>query len=142
MKKYGPQLCFVSLILAAAITLACGSSSGNPGNLESIAISPAAANAQNYLNGQVQFAAAGYVHGSSSPVSISPTWSVCNENGPSEITVSDSGVGRCNAGASGTYIVNAYVYVHSDATCNVIGSCAVAGSDCFGTHGIAKLTCP
>lgn len=143
MKKYAPQFCLFFLILAAAISLACGSSSSNPPNLKSISISPAAANAQNYPNGLVQFTAVGYESGSSSPVSISPTWSVCSEaNAQNEITVNATGVAQCNAGASGTYIVNASVLTHSNPTCNVVLACGEAGTDCFGTHGVAKLTCP
>ncbi|MFY9744220.1 MAG: hypothetical protein WA252_03885 [Candidatus Sulfotelmatobacter sp.] len=143
MKKYAPQFCLSPLILAAAISLACGSSSGGPTNLTSISISPATANAQDYPNGQVQFTAVGYESGSSSPVSISPTWSVCNEaNAQSEIKVNATGVAQCNAGASGTYIVNASVLTHSNPTCNVVLACSEAGTDCFGTHGVAELTCP
>ncbi|MGC1371076.1 MAG: hypothetical protein WA824_02955 [Candidatus Sulfotelmatobacter sp.] len=142
MKKYGPHFCFVSL-LAAAISLACGSPSSSASNLKSISISPATANAQNYPNGKVQFTAVGYESGSSSPLSISPTWSVCNEaNAQSEITVNATGVAQCDAGASGTYIVNASVLSHSNPTCNVVLACGEAGTDCFGTHGVAKLTCP
>jgi hypothetical protein len=156
MKKYGPQLWMCLLVLPAAFTLACGTSSTTPSSqsrtpssqrqIKSISISPATADAKDYPGGQVQFTAVANFSEPPSPVSISPTWEVCTDNGttngPSEITVNQSGVAECNPGASGTYIVDAYDYQYAELTCNLLLSCADAGTDCYGTHGIAKLTCP
>ena len=142
MKRLGPQFCLFLLVLAAAITLACGSSHGD---LQSISVSPAAANAQGYSNGQVQLTAVGYYSGCSSPSPVQVNWSTCNQpDAPSsEITVSTQGVGHCKPGASGTYIVSAAnPNPPSPVTCNVLLACGEAGHDCFNTYGVAKLTCP
>ena len=140
MRTYGPRFSFFLLVLAGAALLACGSS---PSALRSILVSPASADALNYPDGQVQFAAAGYYSSSSSPVPISVTWSTCNgTSGPSEITVSASGLAQCNPSASGTYFVSAFEPLKAGAYCNVVLACGEAGTDCFGTYGVAKLTCP
>ena len=140
MKRYWPQFCFSLLVLVAAITLACGSSHGN---LQSISVSPAAADAQNYPNEQVQFTATGYYGSSSSPGSVSPTWIACSKTGATPgITVSATGVGRCKAGASGTYYVDASVRVPENPQCNVELACFESGQACGGVQGVATLTCP
>ena len=57
MKRYGPQFFFLFLVLAAALTLACGTSPGRL--LASVALSPVQADAQDYPGGLVQFTATG-----------------------------------------------------------------------------------
>jgi hypothetical protein len=137
MKSYAPR--FSLLFLTAAIVLACGSSH----NLKSISVIPATADAKNFPDGQVQFRAVGTYSSSSTPVPVRVIWSNCNVPSPSEITVSAQGLAQCNPGASGTYVVEASAPLKPEgAVCNVLLVCGQAGTDCFATHGIAKLTCP
>jgi hypothetical protein len=141
MKKYGPQLFTSLLFVTAAIALACGS--GSRGQLKSVSVSPAAANSEDYPDGQVQFTALGYYGTSSSGVPTPVTWSACSKTGPAVgITVSSSGVGQCKAGASGTYYVNAFVQVPSGVQCDLRLACFESGSVCGGVQGAATLTCP
>jgi hypothetical protein len=74
MRKFGPQISFLSLLLAAAITLACGSSMAHvspnctssaitanaTGIPQSIRACPVSADAKDFLDGQVEFIATGY----------------------------------------------------------------------------------
>jgi hypothetical protein len=145
MKRYGPRFGFFSLLLAAAITIACGSSPNPSQDLQSISVMPTAADAQNYPNGQVQFTALGHYSspGTSAGVPVTATWSSCNESGGSSpITVSSTGVAQCGEGASGTYVVEALIPMKGSTMCNAILACGDPGTDCLGTHGVAKLTCP
>src|SRR5580704_1580398 len=120
--RFLPFLFLLVLTLAAAITLACGSSS--PRTLQSVSITPATANAQDYPNGQVPFTAAGDYTTRPSPVSpISATWGACTTDGntTTAVTVSSSGVAQCSSGASGTYQVWAFdeSLIPGTANCNV-----------------------
>jgi len=149
MKSYGlPFSCFL-LILVAVIALACGSpvshiapscSSAptvtNPGMPQSIIVCPAAADAEDYPDGQVQFIAIGTYSTSPSPATPPKTfWGACNQNAPtSAVTISSGGVAQCAAGSSGSYTVFASVAT----LCNVITAC---GGGCQ-VSGYAKLTCP
>ncbi len=65
MTGYRPVLAF-SLLLAAAFTLACGSSH----KLETVTISPSTADAKNFTNGQVPFTATGTFNNSMSPTPL------------------------------------------------------------------------
>jgi hypothetical protein len=148
--NYRPQLFFFLVVLAAAITLACGSpmippvncgsTSTGPnmtGQLESIILCPATVDAKSYPGGQVQFVATGQYSTPPSPVTpIKPwIWGACSDNVPTTaVSVTSSGVASCLEGASGTYTVFASVGTE----CNVIGPC---GTGCFVT-GTAHLTCP
>ncbi len=62
MKNSGALFLFL-LVLAAAITLACGSSPSPDRLLQSVTVAPATAAAQDYPNGQVQFTATGFYSG-------------------------------------------------------------------------------
>ena len=64
-----PSFCrWISLLaLVASIELACGSGSYK---IQSITVSPATADAQNYPNGQVPFVATGYYN--SAPGTVTP----------------------------------------------------------------------
>jgi hypothetical protein len=138
MKHFGPQVSFFLLILAAAITLACGSS--HPRVPSSVTVTPATADAQDFPDGAVQLTATGYFSTMPSPVSpLSVTWKACNS---SAISVSTGGVARCNAGAVGTYSISAASYYHSNSQCQAMLACGSVGADCFAVYGVAQLTCP
>ena len=135
-----PFVFLLILAAAAAITLACGSSS--PRSLQSVSLAPAAANAQDYPNGQVPFTAAGNYTRPPSPVApISATWGACTTDGAATtaVTVSSNGVAQCSSGSVGTYQVWAYDMNAIGATCNVINAC---GGGCGRVTGTAQLTCP
>jgi len=140
MRDYGFPA-FV-LVLLAAIALGCGNPSSDPPSMgrsiESITISPATADAENYPGGQVQFTATGYYNSPPSPVTpLSATWGVCYQNAPtSEASVTSNGLAQCAAGSVGTYTVFAYDFPNP--TCLAITAC---GGGCAVT-GTAKLTCP
>jgi hypothetical protein len=146
MKKYGPQLCFFSLIWAAAITLACGSPSRR---IQSLTVNPTSADAQSYPGGRVPFVATGYYN--TSPATVTPlqaNWSVLSEqvlNGvetllpTTEVSVDTNGVAQCAAGASGTYVLGAWVAYQSRVSCTVIRP---FGDPCDSVLGTAQLTCP
>jgi len=134
MKTY---ISFVAmLVLAAAFTLACGSSSHT---LQSIAISPAAAEASQYPDGQVPFEATGMF--ATAPLQVKPlsvSWGSCGN----EITVTTAGVAQCKPGAVGTFTVTAYGTNRAEAGCNIAVACGYNGPICSGFYASAKLTCP
>jgi hypothetical protein len=141
MFRHGFFVGVVFLGLAAWITLGCGS-----GQIQSVTISPASANAQSYADGRVPFVATG--HYASGTVTPQPAnWSVLSEqvlNGSknlsatTKVSVDNSGVAQCLAGASGTYEVGAWVGYQSNATCLLIGP---FGDPCDSVLGTAQLTC-
>ena len=146
MKFFGLQFFLFVLVVAAAITLACGSprvapfvcgsaATGNAsGALESISVCPAVVDAGSYPGEQVQFAAFGTYNSPSPATPITPqVWGACYQNAPtSAVSITSKGLAQCRA--SGTYTIFA-----SDMTnCNVVGPC---GTGCFVT-GTAMLTCP
>jgi hypothetical protein len=137
MRNIGPQLFFFLLVLAAAITIACGSS--QPRVLESVDLSPEEA----IFNGSpVQFTATATYN--RSPTSVTPfnvTWGACTDAGnPTiDVTVSSTGLASCASGASGTFIVWGYGTSINGATCDVVTAC---GGGCGRVTGIAALTCP
>lgn len=142
MRKLGPQLLFCSLLAAAAIMIACGSSSTRM--LQSVSVSPATADAQDYPDGQVPFAATGFYN--KSPQQVSPltaTWGACSQQAPTTaVSVSSSGVAQCTAGASGTYTVWAFdtnPTAPGTANCTAMTAC---GGGCGRVTGTAQLTCP
>ncbi len=150
MKRYSfASFCFL-LVLAFAITLACGSSpvshtsrscssaptASNSSMPESITLCPTVADAKDYPDGQVQFIAIGMFQTSPSPALLKPqVWGACQDNNPTTaVSVSSLGLAQCESGASGAYSVFA-----SDMTnCLAIGPC---GTGCF-VSGYSKLTCP
>jgi hypothetical protein len=141
-------VCISFLGFAAWMALACGSSD----ELQSIMVSPASADAQNYPNGEVPFVATGYYK--SSPTTVTPlqaNWGAGlfrNESGTmvptnGAVSVDANGVAQCSADASGTYSIAASVQLPysgpplpcpSPAYSNE-GSCPVV-------VGTAQLTCP
>jgi len=145
MRRYGlPFSCFLFL-LAIAIVLACGSPAmpaNTTGILESVTISPATADAQNYPLGLVPFVATGYYSTPPSPVTpLTATWGTCYQGNPtSGVSVSKSGVAECAAGSVGTYTVWAFAPNGSTLPCPLIVN-ACGGGGCQVT-GTAQLTCP
>jgi hypothetical protein len=140
MKRYRPQFFLFLLVLAATITLACGTSPRRM--LESVSLSPAMADAQNYPGGLVQFTATGTYTKAPSPVTpLSATWGACDSSGAStsQVSVSASGQARCASGAVGTYFVWAFDVIPLKVTCNVVNAC---GQGCGQVTGTALLTCP
>ena len=140
MRNYWPQLFFSSLLLAAAIALACGSPSHIP---QSVTVSPATADAKDFPGGEVQFTATAVYNTMPSPIqSVSATWSACLQGVPSEnVSISTSGAAQCASGATGTYTIYAFVPDPSFHGVCASGSLPCGGS-CGGVVGNAQLTCP
>jgi hypothetical protein len=142
MKLFGPQLFFLLLIAAAVLTLACGSSSSHIP--QTVTVSPATADAQNFANGQVQFTATAYYNSMPSPVNLAPaTWSACvtsSSQPMNGVTISASGAAQCSGGI-GTYMIDAFV---PDPTFRGVcaGGSTPCGGSCGGVVGSAQLTCP
>jgi hypothetical protein len=150
MRSYGLPSFFLLVVLAIAITLACGSPTShmvancssnptatNPGEPQSVTLCPAVADAQDYPGGQVPFTAIGAYNTSPSPALLPKPviWGACQQNqSTTGVTVSSTGVAQCAPGASGTYTVWA---TGGSILCNVIGPCGACGPT-----GNAKLTCP
>jgi len=140
MKQYAPQFFLFLLVLAAAMTLACGSSANH--TLQSVAITPASADAKNYPGGLVQFTATGTYSVPPSPVTpLAATWGTCDQGGnaTSEVSVSASGLAQCASGAAGTYKVWAFDLETGGYMCTVENAC---GGGCGRVTGTAQLTCP
>jgi hypothetical protein len=123
--------------VAAAITLACGSSTSPTKNrvLQTVDINPPSA------EGQAQFTALGFYDPPyAAPVVLSATWGACYQNAPTtEVTVSSTGLAHCGAGASGTYTV--WGWAPSGAPVCPLNVNACGGGGCQVT-GTAQLTCP
>lgn len=120
--------------VAAGLTLnGCGTDSLRV--LQSMAVSPAVADAAKSPDGKVQFKATGTFSQPPSPDLVtfvapySGTWSVSN---PGVATISQSGLAQCVPGASGTVDVKAIASANS----------AGMGAMSIAVTGVAKLTCP
>ena len=138
MHKFRPYIFFFSLILAA-IVLACGS---NPAHvLQSVTVSPATADAQDYPDGQVQFTAIGFFSTTPSPVTpLGTVWGACYQGATTSGVSIDgkTGMAQCASGAVGTYTVFTENCSGSGACCQATTAC---GGGCFVT-GTAQLSCP
>jgi hypothetical protein len=137
---------------AACLTLACGTTRSGQHLIQSLTLSPASADAQNYPGGKVAFVATGDY--STAPTTVTPltaNWgaeSVQIWNGVvtygsanGAVSVDANGVAQCASSASGTYAVVAWVI--QDPTLQ--GGCASGnsiGEPCNAVQGIAQLTCP
>ena len=138
MEKLRLNLILFTLAMAASFALSCGESSisGLIRQPQSITLSPATADAQDYPEEQVQFTATG--HYNTAPYTVTPqsaSWGVCYQNAPtSEVSVTNSGLAQCEMGADGTYRIFAFNMTN----CNVISLC---GGGCT-VVGTAQLTCP
>jgi hypothetical protein len=141
MGRYGLPFFFLLLVLAAAITLACGSPSSPERLLQSVTVSPATADAQSYPGGEVQFTATGYYNTRPSPVTpLATYWPACYQGASTTgvLVDQDTGVAQCAAGSVGTYTVFTENYSNSHGGCLGTSAC---GGGCFVT-GTAQLTCP
>jgi hypothetical protein len=142
MKRLGPQLFFFLLVGAAALTLACGSSSSHIP--QTVTVTPATADAQDFPDGQVQFAATAYYNTMPTPVNkAAATWSACvtsTSQPMNGVTISTSGLAECSGG-TGTYMIDAFVPDPSfHGVC--AGGSTPCGGACGGVVGSAQLTCP
>jgi hypothetical protein len=136
MVKSGNLRMCVTVFLAAAVGAAvngCGTSSNRV--LESMAVTPAVADAATSA-GKVQFKATGSFSKPPSPDVVtfvapySGSWGVSN---PAIATISASGLAQCVPGASGT------VDVVAEASANAASGSAMTS---IGRRATAKLTCP
>jgi len=140
------QHCFrpkLSLLLTLSlVALGCGSSR----NLQSVAISPATANAQNFPNGQVAFTATGTFNKPPSPQKLTGmdiTWCVgttagtCPGNIAVGATVDQNGVASCLTVAPGTPSKTWLVMAGK-----AISSMNPDGGSQMTVFGSAQLTCP
>lgn len=123
-------------VLGVAQTLGCGAMYSSSNRvLQSVTVTPANADAQNFM-GQVQFTANGTFSQppSPAPVSFQPpytgNWSSSNLN---IATISQSGMAQCVAGAAGKVTIIAEV---SSNSATGMGQMSTAVS------GKATLTCP
>jgi hypothetical protein len=132
MKKFRFAFSFLALVLAAFFALSCGSGQGQ---LQSITLSPAAADARQ------QFTATGYYSNPTHTITPQPAnWVACQQNAPTaDVSVTNTGVAQCASGAAGTYSIKAWdipnvgVYpCPAQTACS--GGCAVWRT--------AQLTCP
>src|SRR5271163_953661 len=112
------NLRFVLPLLAlsmAAFLLSCGSNQ-NQEKLQSIALTPATATAQ-----QAQFTATGfYVDPSHTVTPQLASWGACYQGASTDnVTVNNGGLAQCASGAAGTYDIFAFV----PASCTAITAC-------------------
>jgi len=126
------------LAVFALATIGCGSMNSTPNRvLESMTLSPASADAQNFPQGQVQFTPMGTFSKAPSPAAVpvpfvapySGSWA---SSDPSIATINQSGVAQCVPGASGTVTIRATASSNS----------AMGPAMSTGVSGTAKLRCP
>jgi hypothetical protein len=136
MRKRLYALSLFTLFMVSALALSCGTGSQGPGQLQTITLSPATADAGNYPGGMVPFVATGdYMHPTRKVTPQPATWGVCHQGAPtSDISVTKAGVAQCMSGASGAYTVFAYQMTNCTALLACGGGCTVVGT--------AQLTCP
>ena len=126
------------MLAVASATVGCGSMGSSSNRvLQSMTVSPAIADAQNFPQGQVQFSAMGTFSKAPSPALVpvpfvSPytgSWLSANSN---VATISQNGVAQCVAGASGTVTIQAVVSSNS----------AMGTQMSTGVSASSQLTCP
>jgi hypothetical protein len=138
MTRCGSGPATLSVLLAAILTSGCGSSR----QLQSVSLSPATADAQNYSHGQVPFTATGTFSKQPSPsplTSKDELWCVglsagqCAGNVTPGATVDQNGVAQCGPAFLGTTHI-------------VAGTAGTAmnpdGGQPLKIFGTAQLTCP
>ena len=141
MKRLRFTLFLLGLFLVSSIALSCGASPQDPpSQLQSITLSPATADAQDYANGQVPFTATGiYINPIHTVTPLSANWGTCYQNAStSEVTVTKGGLAQCVSGAVGTYTIWADAPPNPNVECLAMTAC---GGGCF-VAGTAQLTCP
>jgi hypothetical protein len=143
MEKLGLILSLIALSVAASLTLSCGARSQGQDPLQSITLSPAAADAQDYPNGQVQFIATGYyINPSRTVTPLSAAWGTCYQFAPtSAITVTSTGLAQCASGAVGTYSVWANDPMPLAPGVYSCPASTACGGGCT-IQATAQLTCP
>ena len=126
-------------LLAAGFILACGL---NHHQLQSITISPATADANDYPNGQVQFTATGtYIDGTHvKPLAAvwtpAPPWSETPQQPWPAITLDGTGLATCGSANPGTYMIVATAPVDPHFPLSQMTMTTPQAS------GAALLTCP
>lgn len=127
----------IVVVVIAAQNVGCGAmNSGSNRMLQSIAVTPSNANAQNFAMGQVQFTATGTFSKPPSPALVpfsdpySGSWGISNL---SIATINQSGLAQCMPGKSGTVTITATA---SSNSATGMGQMSTA------VQGTAKLTCP
>jgi hypothetical protein len=136
MTKYSSLL--VTLLLTA-LALGCGSTSNSNRALQSITVTPAGAEAQNFPNGQVQFTATGTFNKAPSPdqLTFQPPytggWALMGAGSAAIATISPTGLAQCVPGAAGSAIVVA------TASANAATGTGATG---VAVQGSTTLTCP
>jgi hypothetical protein len=137
MTKFRTLLSILFLAALALETLGCGSSNSNR-VLQSMAITPANADAKDFANGQVQFTATGTFNKVPSPAQVTfqppytGTWSLMGAGAANIATISQAGLAQCIPGAAGVVTVSAVA--SSNSATGPAMSTAVTGS--------TTLTCP
>jgi hypothetical protein len=138
MTRYGSCLAWVLLSLATLGNLGCG----NDRRLQSVALTPAVADAKNFPNGQVQITATGTFSKPPSPVKLTSadiSWCVgtsmgsCAGNIATGASVDQNGLAQCVSGFTGTATILA-----GKATPSMIPD---IGSQ-MTVFGTAQLSCP
>ncbi len=138
MRKSPSLIAIGSLTILAIQAMSCGSNNNSNRFLQSITVTPAAADAQKFPNGQVQFTATGNFTKPPSPsvLTFATPYSGGFNVDPAMATIVSTGTGtvtvQCLPGASGTTTVTALACKNATGT---KATCAVA-------NGTAQLTCP
>jgi hypothetical protein len=143
MEKLGLVLSLIVLSLAASLTLSCGARSQGQDLLQSITLSPAVADGQDYPNQQVQFIATGYyINPSRTVTPLSAAWGTCYQFAPtSAISVSSTGLAQCASGTVGTYSVWANDPMPLAPGVYSCPASTACGGGCT-IQATAQLTCP
>lgn len=139
MPKSGSLLMFLLLVGVAAL-LSCGSGMSNTRLLQSIMVMPAAADAQTFPGGMVQFTATGSFSMPPTPARVmNATWCISDANGcmaNAGAMVDANGMAQCNPGFMGMVMVKATASNGAGSQVMMMGPTGVMVS------GTAQLTCP
>jgi hypothetical protein len=131
--------------LPVAVVLMAASGCGSSRQLQSVALSPAAADAKSFPNGQVNFTATGMYNKPPSPVVLGSSdvlWCVgtasgtCAGNVEVGATVDQNGVTQCTSGFSGTATILGGTLKSGT------GPVIPDGGSQLKIFGAAQLTCP
>ncbi len=132
-------LALALLTAISAIALGCGSGSNPSRLLQSIAVTPATADAKDFPSGQVQFTATGTFSMPPTPEQLTfqtPYTGAFNTDA-SMVTVVSTSTGtvtvKCLSGVSGSTKINATACVHAGGG---------GTGTCVPVQGNAQLTCP
>ena len=140
MTRFGSRPLFLVLPLIAVGIGGCGSSR----QLQSVTLNPASADARNFSNGQVSFAATGAFSKPPTPMqltSMDVTWCVgsstgaCVGNINAGATVDQNGVAQCVSGFAGTVTILAGTAPSNMSPVPDVG-------EQLKVFGAAQLTCP